>query len=289
MAVMKDPYHYQEPVEDSNIDYMQDLDDDEAEETLSLCDLPTYCDAADWANDRCYSKEDQSSSSDDQEREDFFEFSSSEDFSLRSVPAENIIFCGKLITCKDPLSGETRDPPSEKEQPKPSKKRSSLFFQWKSSGWFSKPKASKYKSKKVDRDELRCNEYTKLNQVSRSKSVPASGNFGLNTGKCTGKYDISVQQVSFTRSPTKSRWHLLMFGITTVPNTEMDLRKMRSRQSRHHSSRTPSFRSFDYGEEVRIGKSSGKGLWGLLKALSCRAFHANDVVKATFGSISETR
>ncbi|KAJ6322919.1 hypothetical protein OIU77_012705 [Salix suchowensis] len=82
-----------QPVHDSS--ELQDFDD--AEETLSLCDLPLNGEASDWDD---FSKEDQSlGSCFDQ---DFFEFFS-EDFTASTHPKDEIIFCGKLITCK----GET--------------------------------------------------------------------------------------------------------------------------------------------------------------------------------------
>ncbi|PSS04639.1 Uncharacterized protein CEY00_Acc20495 [Actinidia chinensis var. chinensis] len=87
---------------------------DEAEETLSFCDLPIYSssDSAEWDK---FSKEDHSfsclsssSSSSSSSHGDFFEFFS-EDYwssttSTTSPLQGNIVFCGKLIPFKEPLT-----------------------------------------------------------------------------------------------------------------------------------------------------------------------------------------
>jgi len=77
----------------------------EAEEALSLCDLPIYSNDANWED---YSKEEQRLSPDN----DFFEFFS-EDFSTASTfsatASKNIIFCGKLIPYRElPDQTETK-------------------------------------------------------------------------------------------------------------------------------------------------------------------------------------
>ncbi|PKI74619.1 hypothetical protein CRG98_004946 [Punica granatum] len=88
---------------------------EEAEDTLSLCDLPIYGDfkSDEWTDDS-FSRE----SSDDQ---DFFEFSS-QDYKVQSqsFPSENIVFCGKIIPYKQPdalSSGRTDKPRKQRRQP----------------------------------------------------------------------------------------------------------------------------------------------------------------------------
>ncbi|OWM70161.1 hypothetical protein CDL15_Pgr026011 [Punica granatum] len=78
----------------------QDPYDGEEEETLSLCDLPTYGDEAAeyWESHDNSSRESQSSSSSSfsSDEDDYFEFSSPRE----ALQPDNIIFCGKLIPYK---------------------------------------------------------------------------------------------------------------------------------------------------------------------------------------------
>ncbi|KAJ0101570.1 hypothetical protein Patl1_06157 [Pistacia atlantica] len=76
------------------------VEDDEAEETLSLCDLVINGNTEDYNNNNnnnCKDRQELSSSS-----EDFFEFSSEEYFtsSTNNYPTDDIIFCGKRIPHK---------------------------------------------------------------------------------------------------------------------------------------------------------------------------------------------
>ncbi|KAF8007263.1 hypothetical protein BT93_K1305 [Corymbia citriodora subsp. variegata] len=93
-----------------------------------------------------------------------------------------------------------------------------------------------------------------------------------------------------TRSPTarrrKCRWYLMAFGLARFP-TEMALSEMRTRKSRNverAGSRNGG------GEVVRSGncggKSKGKGLLGLLKALGLgHRRRADALVRASSGSV----
>ncbi|KAI6669135.1 hypothetical protein NL676_004020 [Syzygium grande] len=95
-----------------------------------------------------------------------------------------------------------------------------------------------------------------------------------------------------TRSPTarrrKCRWYLMAFGLARFP-TEMALREMRTRQSRNVE-KTGSCSCGGDGEIVRSGdcggKSIGKGLFGLLKALGLgHRRRADALVKASLGCV----
>lgn len=113
-----------------NTDHLQDPY--EAEEALSLCDLPIYSDVdANWDD---YSKEEQRLSSDN----DFFEFFS-EDFSTASTcsdtASKNIIFCGKLIPYR-----ELPDPEKAHDTRQTETKKGG-FLRWKSLS-FNKKKGS---------------------------------------------------------------------------------------------------------------------------------------------------
>ncbi|PON40265.1 hypothetical protein TorRG33x02_340850 [Trema orientale] len=98
-----------------------------------------------------------------------------------------------------------------------------------------------------------------------------------------------------SRVSMSSRWYLLLFGMTRLPSREMELRDMRSRQSRRLK-RTPTTMFVPYdnkGDETTKKKVaskpkgrrgiSGKSWWGLLRILSCRSGHAEAVARASFG------
>uniref|UniRef100_A0A5B6YNT0 Uncharacterized protein n=1 Tax=Davidia involucrata TaxID=16924 RepID=A0A5B6YNT0_DAVIN len=244
---------------------MKDLDDD-AEETLSLCDLPIYStEAADWED---FSKEDQSFSSISSDQEDYFEFFSTEEFissttSCSSAHHQNsIIFCGKLIPYKEAAASIDTTQKLENTKQQPPRKRG--LFRWKNLDSFNKPKTS--------------------------KSNESSSVLPVSAGKCDKNYDFSVQRLSILASPTKSRWHLFMFGLARFP-TEMDLSEMKNRQSRRRRQRSSTLFRSDGGDEKVAGGggSRGKGLWGLIRSLGCGRgggdYHANAVVKASLRSI----
>lgn len=98
---------------------------DEAEDTLSLCDLPIYGDfrCDDWSDD-CLSKESRASDPD----QDFFEFSSHE-FDSQSLPSESVVFCGKIIPYKKPILTSER-PHKPGKQRRRLSRWMSLLFQW---------------------------------------------------------------------------------------------------------------------------------------------------------------
>ncbi|KAK4578897.1 hypothetical protein RGQ29_028817 [Quercus rubra] len=260
---------YVDPVEE-NTDFE---DPYEGEETLSLCDLPSYSDASNWDD---YSKEGQSLSCDSN---DFFEFFS-EDFtaSTCSTTAANksIIFCGKLIPYKEELPNHPEKPHQNQEKQNHTRKK--RVFRWKSLS-FNKTRSSSKgsKGKKVYNDK-------NCSKGSIASALPASKSYAYATSKC----DLSVGKVTMLTSRTKSRWYLFMFGMTRFP-TEMELRDIKLRQSRKKS---PSmmFRSVECDNMVKSNeRSRRKGLWRLLKILGSRRQHLNAVVKASFGCILSTR
>lgn len=282
---------YVDPVEE-NTDFE---DPYEAEETLSLCDLPSYSDASNWDDN---SKEDQSLSSDSN---DFFEFFS-EDFtaSTCSTTAANksIIFCGKLIPYKELPDHPEKPHQNQEKQNHTCKKgvfrwkslsfnktrsssKGSKLFRWKSLSFnktrSSSPKGSK--GKKVYKDKN-----SSKGSIASASASPASKSYVYKTSKC----DLSMGKVTMLTSPTKSRWYLLIFGMTRF-TTEMELRDIKIRQSRIKS---PSmmFRSVECDNMVKSNeRCRRKGLWRLIKILGSRSQHLNAVVKASFGCIPSTR
>lgn len=231
---MVDREAYEESTEESPIIH----DADEAEETMSLCDLPIYSDSADWGRD-CGSTSSSTSSDGD-----FFEFFS-EDFSAQPCPAKDIIFCGKLIPCKEqPICcPQIHEIDSNKQQIR--KKRS--FFKWRS-----------------------------LSLGSKSKKSRPEG------GDMQEKCDLSARRVSILTSPAKSRWHLFMFGLMRFP-TEMELRDIKNRQVRRHPETM--FRSFSGQEEMSLQRKRAKGFWGMLRALGCNTHQTDSVANVSLSCI----
>lgn len=237
--VAKEPY--QDPVEENT-----DLQDPyEAEETLSLSDLPIYSDPTDRDD---YSKDqDQSLPQDD----DFFEFLS-EDFTASTCAAtanKNIIFCGKLIPYKE-LPGPEKTRNHESTDTKDFTPRKTFLDGNHSVGFNKKKSSSKYSKLQSDKD-------------SNTLSLASPKNHVYETRKC----DFAVGKVSLIASPAKSRWCLFMFGMTRFP-TEMELRDIRSRQSRI-SSQSSMFRSIDFDGMVKANANGGRrgkmGLWRRLR------------------------
>ncbi|PIM98392.1 hypothetical protein CDL12_29132 [Handroanthus impetiginosus] len=118
--------------------HMKDMQDatDEADEALSLCDLPLDSDHGVeeyWGED--LSTESQGSSSMSSSEQDYFEFFSQElNLSTSSFPPENIIFCGKLIPYKQLDTTEkdsSKVDESSKKQKNIEKKKGWGIFRWK--------------------------------------------------------------------------------------------------------------------------------------------------------------
>lgn len=243
---------YLDPLQENSTTELEDPY--EAEETLSLCDLPIYSDASNWDD---YSKEDQSLSSSDN-NDEFFEFFSEEltasTCSTTTIQNKNIIFCGKLIPYKElPEKSQNQETNNVNTKQNHTKKG---FFRWKS--------------------------------LSFNKTRSSSK--GLKVYETSKSCDFSVGKVTMLASPTKSRWYLYMFGMTRFP-TEMELRDIKTRQNRIKS---PSmmFRSVECDDMVKGNEDEsrrGNGMWRLLRILGCRRQHVNTVVKASFGCIPSAR
>ena len=230
----------------------QEYDPYEAEETLSLCDLPTHSDSA---NSDDFSKEYQNSSF-DQDQDNFFEFFS-EGFTASTYPFgdEDIIFCGKLIPYNKEAPHVAAAEKKTQKNTETSNKSSTKkwgFFRW--------SRFRRSKSKVV----LNC---SKPSQVKGARST--TNNISFPTAKSYKRCDLSLGKVS------KSKWYLFMTGMARFPTREMELRDIKSRQSR----RSPSTMFGDNckasdelmgkgNEEISSsnGNSRAKGLWGLLRA-----------------------
>ncbi|KAF8007262.1 hypothetical protein BT93_K1304 [Corymbia citriodora subsp. variegata] len=113
--------------------------------------------------------------------------------------------------------------------------------------------------------------------------TPEKKRLPLQTGDRSQKSTSRRTRLPMARRK-KCRWYLMAFGLARFP-TEMGLGEMRTRQSRNVEKKG----SCDArGEIVRSGdcggRSKGKGLFGLLKALGLgHRRRADALVKASFG------
>nr|XP_011469678.1 PREDICTED: uncharacterized protein LOC101301053 [Fragaria vesca subsp. vesca] len=266
LASEENPDHHQ----------LQNQQDDpyEAEETLSLCDLPTYSDSANW-ND--FSKDYQSSSF-DRDEDNFFEFFSEEfTASTYSTGNKDIIFCGKLIPYnKEAPYVAAAEKKTQKNQEPGNKNLNSSTKKWSLFRW-RRLRGSKHKV------------VTRPSQCKEARSASATNTISFPASKSHRRCDVPLGKVSILSSNrSKSKWYLFMFGMARFP-TEMELRDIKSRQSR----RSPStmFGANSEASDELMGKGNkeisdssnrAKGLWGLLRAIGCRSQHPNAVVKSSF-------
>ncbi|PIN02818.1 hypothetical protein CDL12_24663 [Handroanthus impetiginosus] len=216
---------------------------DEADETLSLCDLPLYSD----------------------HKQDYFEFFS-QDLSPSTFrfPPENIIFCGKLIPYKQ-LDASEKDTSqvdeSNKKQTNVKKKRRWGIFRWK----FSSTRRVQSKNGKKNAA------LTHKKDHHISSSLHESPKKTLNKNKQGKGYGFPVHKVSMLTSSSsgKARWYLFLFGISRF-STEVELKDIKSRLSRRHCPPPPPPPPPSSPMSRRNG---GSGLWGLIRVLSCGGNH----------------
>ncbi|KAM5553872.1 hypothetical protein ABKV19_025883 [Rosa sericea] len=246
-------------------------EDEEAEDALSLCDLPLDTEAEDFhdlsskfLNARCSSSE-------------FFEFFSdhSSDSFMRS--AEDIIVCGKLIPFKD--NTPTPQAPKPSSNPKHDHQKKQTAFRRRSeslSGIQSTVTRSSSTKNKIMMTNSRSLDYRKLHRQSSMVSpVPEM------------ERNSSVRSVGSSKSDKKStssgkpKWSFLLFGIVKFP-AEMDLSDIKSRQVRKNPS-TTLFPDTSVGKcpSVSRSNSGNKGSWKLLRALSCKD-HASVSVTTSY-------
>ncbi|CAI9772245.1 unnamed protein product [Fraxinus pennsylvanica] len=223
---------------------------DEAEETLSLCDLPLYSTdggGADWEEDLSTESKGGSNSTSSLEQ-DYFEFSSQEMItSITPLQLENIIFCGKIIPYKHPAVPATKDSKLVENK----KMRGIGLFWLKLNSLFSR---NSTKSPPMEKN-IEKKSWAILPESSKRMSILTSSSSG------------------------KARWYLLLFGITRF-STEMELRDMKNRQCRRQSNTSSPKFTFKRGDEKLISTRTSRemGAWGLIRALSCGGGHHTDAV-----------
>ncbi|KAF5207050.1 hypothetical protein FRX31_003360 [Thalictrum thalictroides] len=225
--------------------------DSDAEESLSLCDLPLY--GNDFIKEQHHHHHLQtpsSSSSTDQELFEFFIDMKTETTTNMSS-AEDIILCGKLLPYRSPT-------PLSKFPNKTTSVDDQIF---------------EFPPKKLLRRGHRKSE--SLNDLpEKSHSSPKirfiRSSHSLDFHKLNRD---SSSKITRTRS-LQPRWRLMMFGFMKTP-TEIELKDIKNRQNR----RIPSTMfPMHYGEEtVSVKREEEKGSWRLLRVLSCKG-EANGVI-----------
>ncbi|XVE79994.1 hypothetical protein DITRI_Ditri14bG0102900 [Diplodiscus trichospermus] len=238
---------------------------EEAEEALSLCDLPLDLDTnSNPRNDHLEkSSHPQSRRSSSEATPEFFEFLS--DLSSDMCPADDIIFCGKLIPLKHQTINSFRtweDNPLGKSKNHVLRKRSESL--------------SELCSSSINRSNSNKNS-TRLLRNSRSLDYQKLRRSDMERNPSTRS--LEKAEVS-PKKAVKPRWYIFMFGMVKFP-PEMELKDIKSRQFR----RSPSlmFPSMEDGGKKFAGNpSSVKGCsWSLLKALSCKD-HTSVAVTSSF-------
>jgi hypothetical protein len=230
--------------------------EEEAEEALSLCDFalhPTNNNNDSKSNSHNTTPRSRS------EPTDFFEFFS--DFSSEMSPADDIIFCGKLIPFKEQQQQQSRPIPQTPTNENQTKhKQTSLRRRSESLSKLQTPiTRSNSTNTKLMRNSKSL-DYRKLHPASNSMISSPQEIERNSSVKSVGKSDTALKKVA---SASRPRWYLLMFGMVKFP-PEMELSDIKNRQVRqnHPSMLFPVNRS--------SGTGKGSGSWRLLKALSCK-------------------
>ncbi|XP_038879756.1 uncharacterized protein LOC120071507 [Benincasa hispida] len=254
--------------ESNPLNSLHDQDaDDESEESLSFSDLPLDREKSDGhTHPESLRKNPRRSSS---EPLDLFEFFSAGFITSEISPAEDLIFCGRLLPLNDhsPLTTRTAEKSFWKEEINRKqtvfRKRSESLSGLQSS--VSRSNSAKFNLKRNSRSL----DYRKLYRQKNSIFSPTAEidrNCTINTGL---KPDSLNKKAS-----SKPRWYLLMFGMVKFP-AEMDLRDIKSRQVRRSSSVL--FPANENKGKFHCNRSSGEAAWRILRALSCKNHASVDV------------
>ncbi|GAU15901.1 hypothetical protein TSUD_41230 [Trifolium subterraneum] len=253
--VAKEFYSDQEAGHEESTLLQDQYDDDDDDETLSLSDLPNSTISSQWGD---FSKEDGKTSIsiyNNDDDDNLFEFFS-EEFNT-STTHDNIIFCGKLIPFKD-----------HQQVPHHNQKQSTL----------------------VPKTKLNSKSLKSRDDVKGKKDQEVKDSLNVKSFACD--YTTMGGKVSLVRCPTKSRWFLFLFGLSSNSRSsskEMQLSDIRNRQSRWEPAML-FCAAPENGNEIVKRKKNGncKGMWKLLKSMSfvlgCSSgkHYANEVVKAAF-------
>ncbi|KAJ4957701.1 hypothetical protein NE237_024812 [Protea cynaroides] len=253
--------------EEPNLDQNEDS---ESEDSLSFCDLPIYSKATSTTTN--WGADDDDDDDDNRRRpstdQELFEFFC--DLRADMCPADDIIFCGKLIPYKE------KECQSDKDVNQNSKIKSFLRRRRRSES-LDELQRSQSSAKDQLMQKNHSLDYQKLRRISSSTFKPF--------GKYFGKENNSSSSSSSSSSLARPKWPWLMFGIVKVQK-ETELKDIKKRQNRLNPA--PLFPAVVTGsgdEKVGVRKEEEKGSWRLLRALSCRGHASAAAVTASFGCI----
>ncbi|OVA04208.1 hypothetical protein BVC80_271g5 [Macleaya cordata] len=265
-------------------------DDFEAEEALSLCDLP-LTDGDNWEDLSTNSKKNNDFGGVGLSDQEFFEFFS--DFKSEMRAAEDIIFCGKLLPYRSPNNVHDHSNQFSTISKRNDEIDSLIELDFKKKRFNPHRKSESLndleRSKSNVKNRFLKNSYSldyrKLQRVSSSKTVKTVSEAKDNVqsqipaGKCFGKNVFSVRSLSIpssSSSQVKPKKQLVMFGVMKSP-AEMELRDIRNRQNKRNPSSL-------FPETVSVKSNEGKSSWSILRALGCKG-HANAAVTASLRCI----
>ncbi|KAI3424500.1 uncharacterized protein J3R85_010605 [Psidium guajava] len=246
-------------------------DPEEAEEALSLCDLPLH-DGPETETPGNLPTHHRRSSSGVPES---FEFSSNFGFDMCS--ADEVIICGKLAPFSSKQSA-TKMTPQATEDGEESKLK--LVFRRRSES-LSKLQDSVARSNSAKPNLTRNCKSLDYGKLKPNQSSPVLHLHETTRNLPTGSAARSDSLAKRTPA-SRPRWYVLTFGQVKSP-AEMELQDMKNRQFR----RCPSAMLFpapgDSGEGKAQGSTGGRNAtWKVLRALSCKG-HASVAVTASFG------
>lgn len=242
----------------------EDDDDFESDESLSFSDLPMDRENSDaHTHPDSFRKNPRRSSS---EPLDLFEFFSAGFITSEISPAEDLIFCGRLLPLNDHSTRITADKSFWKEEISRKqtvfRKRSESLSGLQSS--VSRSNSAKFNLKRNSRSLDYRRLYRQANSIF-SPTAEIDRNCSIKTG---------LKPDSLNKKTSKPRWYLLMFGMVKFP-AEMELSDIKSRQVRRSSSTL--FPSNETKSKFHCGRSSGEATWRILRALSCKNHASVDV------------
>jgi hypothetical protein len=233
----------------------------EEEEALSLCDLPLN-ENSESLNDMSFKRNILRPSSLTDSSDFFSGFSSSSSSDM--CPADDIIFCGKLVPFKETINDDLRGENLNVELSKSrlNRRRSeSVSFVTRSNSVSNFGGGGGGSSRQLMRNSRSLN-YCRLRESSNfvtSKAPEVDRNSSVRS---------VASSEGVAKKVMKPRWYSLMFGKMKVP-PEMELNDIKNRQVRRNPSKSM-FPASDSGENLALNRSSGKVSWKILKALSCK-------------------
>lgn len=235
---------------------------EEDEEALSLCDLPLDHNVTNKYNSLHDMSSKQSRRSSLSEATDFFEFFN--DTTSDMCPADDIIFCGKLVPFKDTDQSPHMKPVKDPNKPLAHRRRSESLSGLQSAVTRSNSSSTCGTSRRFMMRNSRSLDYRRLHRSPSSVILPAPEIERNPSSRSVVQPEIVVKKVM------KPRWYSLMFGVVRVPQ-EMELSDIKNRQFRRNPS-TTLFPTTDGDGKLAVNRSSDKVSWKILKALSCKDY-----------------